>query len=990
MYSQKLFIIIRFINLKMQKNKLSPKLILALTILSLVFSVSLFTDTRNVSAQNGPYPVSTLTDANDFNFLLQVQAVSFSNGKWTYRFIWNRTRNAEGRVTISPAVNQYSYTGSLDPAPKERGVNNPLTVELEPATRYTFRYYAAPGAECGTNPDSSTDPDCVAIRTISFNTRDANGNIVATSDIPISKGGTKVETTTTLPNAVTAITSGSGSDLQSQINQLLALVQTLIQQLSAQGVSLSNITLPTTTGTTSPTSTTNNTTQTTTSGPVFFSVGTNANLEGGIRQAAEPILVVTNPTYTRVFHSLAGGQDGTEMVENGTLTREIWVYATEGRKFLTWVGYSGSNCSDSSIQIQRSWSLPSGITFKQSCSNQGGAITDGVLEGSARSAGEYTSTITTTKTTSTGTVKAVTKIRFFVLKSNQSWPVTVNPIGSDGLQTSGILNQGARAVINWSQDTQVQGSFFSSLVDIWIAPLSGNSGKHPDFVTNKQLVATGGEAGGLISDCNNSTRGGGDPYKTGCGSYNWVVGKTLGQNMAPGEYIIYVTPHLPAASNSVIGSLYGGCGLIKDPTGSRVTLNPLQTQTVFGGNSSTGTGLKPQTDCFGYSYGSTRITIAQPTSGSELPSTSPGILLASFSDIEGGLSYTRRNSSGQVVKQGSVGIGTGSNSDQAGCTANETAGTSCGITINANVGDTLQIDWKSMYRGQPAGHAFDSNIWVSGPFDRGNATELAAIRDCTQNIAPGGFGPTPSQGFMNSYQGSKTFSINSCLSGKVLYLTYTVWMYGCGNVAGGENYVASQTNPNLVLSSGQTTCRLAVKGEGTIVVNVDRNSNIGEIVSGVTKSVPTAPYVENTFCTTSNSEDPAFVAGNKFIAAWNYPNIAFNPLKDKLVFRSAKGASYSYQNNQWVKTNTTLDETARNAVNMGCPAGTTCHIKDNDVLANPNDPYRQETYYWVTDTQPATTYWNRIAFVKDFGLSTQTIITEKTWSCNTQSGNTPR
>ena len=965
-------------------------------LLSVSFALALLvglSGSIDASAQTAPYQPSTLTDSNDFNFLLQVQAVSFSNGKWTYRFMWKRTKDDSGRVTVSPATNQYAYVTQLDPAPREKTMNDPLVVQLEPATRYTFRYYSSPGAVCGPNPDASTDPDCVAIRTISFNSRDANGNIMATSEIPISRGGTKIEVATSLPDSTpSTITSGSNSDLQAQINQLLALVQMLIQQLSSQGVSLTNINIPPT-GTTgaNTTATTNATTPTPTSGPLFFSVGTNANLEGGIRQAAEPLLVVTNPTYNRVFHSLAGGVDGTEVLENGTLTREIWVYATEGRKFLTWVGYySNLGCNDSSLQVQRSWNLPSGITFRQSCSNDRGAVTDGVLEGSARSAGDYTSTITTTKTTSSGTQKAITKIRFFVLKSNQSWPVTINPIGSDGLQTTGALNQGSRAMINWSQETQIQGSFFSSLVDIWIAPLSGNTGKHPDFVTNKQLIATGGEAGGLISDCNNSTRGGGDPYKTGCGSYNWIVGKTLGQNMAPGDYIVYVTPHMPAASNTVIGSLYGGCGLAQDPTSSRVTLNATQTQTIFGVSGSTGTGLKPQTDCFGYSYGATRITIAQPSSTSQLPSTSPGILLASFSDIEGGLSYTRRNSSGQVVRQGSVGIGTGSNTDQAGCNANETAGTSCGITINASAGDTLQIDWKSMYRGQPAGHAFDSNIWISGPFDRGNATELAAIRDCTQNIAPGGFGPTPSQGFMNSYTGSKTFTINPCLSGKVIYLTYTVWMYGCGNVAGGENYAASQTNPNLVLSSGQTSCRLAVKGEGTIVVNVDRNSNIGEIVSGVPSTVPTAPYVENTFCTTSNSEDPAFVAGNKFIAAWNYPNIVFNPLRDKLVFRSAKGASYSYQNNQWVKTNPALDETAKSAVNIGCPAGTTCHIKDNDVLANPNDVYRQETYYWVTDTLPATTYWNRIAFVKDFGLPTQTIITEKTWPCNTQSGNTPR
>jgi hypothetical protein len=383
------------------------------------------------------------------------------------------------------------------------------------------------------------------------------------------------------------------------------------------------------------------------------------------------------------------------------------------------------------------------------------------------------------------------------------------------------LPQGNRALITWSQDTQVTGSYFASQVDIWIAP-ADNGSKHPDFVTNKQLIGTGGEQGGLNTDCNNSTRGGGDPYKTGCGSYNWLVGKTLGVNMAPGEYNIYVTPHLPISSSAVIGGLYGGCGLVSDPT-SNLIPNSVPGQQG---------GVKPQTDCYGYSYGMTRIRIDQPTTGTGLSTNPSGMLLASFADIEGGLSYVRKDSSGKIIKSGSVGIGTGSNSDQAGCSQNETAGVSCGITINANIGDTLQIDWKSMFKGQPAGQAHDSTIFISGPYDKGNATEVAAVRDCTQNIIAGGAGPYPSQAFMNSYQGSKTFTINSCLSGKVIYLTYTVWMYGCGNLTGGENYIANQTNPNLVLSSGQTTCRLAVKGEGTIVINVDRNSNIGKLFTG--------------------------------------------------------------------------------------------------------------------------------------------------------------
>lgn len=941
------------------------------------------------SAQTGNYPLVTLTAENNSKIIIKTQAIKFENGKWTYAFSWNRTRDAAGMIKIMPVVNENFIEAKLDPAPKESSA--PWTVELDPATRYVLRFYTAPSSYCDLN-NAASDPDCLVIESVFFNTRDATGRLLSTAEIPVSQGGTRVDGASGTGRDTSSTGNVSLSSLQEQINSLLALVQSLIAQLSTRGVTYT----PPATSTIGSTisSAAQQIGATVTSGPLFMSVGSNDNTPAGLRSAPEPLRVVTNPTYERIVHSsdTRGVPEGTEVLENGVLTREIWVYATEGRKFLTWVGYFNNlGCTDSSVQIQRSWNLPSGITFRQSCSNDRGAITDGVLEGAARSAGEYNSTITTTRTVNGNPVRAVTKIRFFVLKSNQSWPVTVQPIGSDGLPTTGSLPQGNRALISWSQDTQIQGSYFASQVDLWIAPASSNNlGKHPDFVTDKQLIGTAGEYGSLITDCNNSTRGGGDPYKTGCGSYNWLVGKTLGTNMAPGEYIIYATPHLPVASNAIVGSLTGGCGLIQDSTSNRVFINSQQTQTIFGGSGGAGTGLKPQTDCYGYSYGMTRIRIDQPAAGGGLTTQPSGVLLASFADIEGGLSYTRKNSSGQVVKQGSVGIGTGSNTDQAGCSMNETAGVSCGITINASVGDTLQIDWKSMFRGQPAGHAYDSTVWISGPFDRGNATELAAIRDCTQNIIPGGAGPYPSQAFMNSYMGNKSFTINSCLSGKVIYLTYTVWMYGCGNLAGGENYVASQTNPNLVLTSGQTSCRLAVKGEGSITINVDRNSNIGEIVSGVPYSVPTAPYVENTFCTTSNSEDPAFVAGNKYIAAWNYPNITFNPLTDKIVFRVAKGAPYTYQNGTWVKTNPSLDDTARQAVSLGCPSGTTCLVKNNDVLANPQDPYRQETYYWVTDTEPHTTYWNRVAFVKNFGASNMSIMTEKTWSCNTQPGNLPR
>lgn len=194
-------------------------------------------------AQVSTYPVSTLTDAGDVNFLLQVQAIKFENGKWTYNFTWKRTRDAEGRLVVAPKVNESVHIAEVDPAPRQS--SSPLVVQLDPATRYVFKYFSSPSSVCGANPDQSPDPDCIAIRTIYFNTRDQNGKIMSTSEVPLSQGGTKVDsplTNSSLDSSVPA----SAQSLQAQINALLALVQQLLAQISG----ISQTPVITTTGST--------------------------------------------------------------------------------------------------------------------------------------------------------------------------------------------------------------------------------------------------------------------------------------------------------------------------------------------------------------------------------------------------------------------------------------------------------------------------------------------------------------------------------------------------------------------------------------------------------------------------------------------------------------------------------------------------------------------------------------------------------------------
>lgn len=731
----------------------------------------------NAVAQTVVYTPVRLTSATNITLKVDIQAVNYTSGKWNYKVNWSRTLDKQGSIYLTPKLNK---TAVVPLSINGSNINRvgEATMALDPQTRYRIEFYSEPNAG-----------GKLLLRKF-FNTLNSDGIPVSTNQA-IGGGGN-------------ATTTGSG------------------QQTGSGSASSAK--------------------------EVLMSVGDNYVSYNGMRNAPEPMLVLVNPktengqrTYTDASADLSSAY-GKEVVRPENGFREVWVYGTVGRKFSTSVAYNsfGNSCTSGNITFTRSLQLPPGLVYNQKCEATQSAYqnVDGTISGAPTSAGIYLAEFISKRKDGSAVIEGKTRIRFIIMGSNQ---FSVQAGDAATGQSLSQLPIGSKSRIAWNQTSGRIGVTYFQEMDIWIAPASGNVGKHPDFVANKQLVAT---YSGSYSDCNNSTRGGNDPYQYGCGSYNWLTGNTLGPNLAAGDYIIYVTPYLPildsdrAGTGGVRGQLYGQCGEITDP------LNPGQTIT--------------QTNCTGFSWGSTRVTLTGSTAN--LPSANPGAFL-DLADIKGGISYVRKNSSGQILKQGEVGIGRGSNTDQAGCDGNWTGGVDCGITINVNPGDKLQLGWSAKNsQGQAAGHAWDSQVYVSGPYDQGNVAVVQQIKECSSVIEPGGYGPNPSQGFMNSSSGSKEFTVPNCLGGKSLYFFYDVWIYGCANVVGSaNNYSAYQTDPNAVLNAGQNSCQLAVKSGSLVVVNIGlSDSSSSEITSGTCR-LPSA--IAGARCETN--------AGGGYKVTWN-------------------------------------------------------------------------------------------------------------------------
>jgi hypothetical protein len=818
--------------LKAWARKTGKKIFLASLFLSLVLSeagqMSVFAQTATV------YRPYVLTSPENISLFVDIQALTYSGGKWNYKINWRRTLDRMGSIYVSPKLNKNAPV-SANPSTTSISRTGSTNVSLDAGTRYRIEFYSE--ANAGGR---------LLLRKF-FNTLSPEGNTVPTNEV----------------------IGGGASGAQNSNNS---------QATSSQSSNLRES---------------------------LFTVGDNSNSYTGLRNSPEPVWVKVNP-----YNVDAYGRP-VEKPENGF--REIWVYGTVGRKFETYLGYNtlGGGCTGSNITITRNLQLPPGLVYNQKCetSQSPYANLDGKLSGSPSSPGIYLAEFITKRTSGSSVAEGKTRVRFIIVNSHQF------SVQASDASTAQVLTQlpiGSRSRISWNQSAGNTGVSYFENMDIWIAPASGNIGKHPDFVPNKQLIGT---YNATNSDCNNSRRGGGDPYQYGCGSYSWLTGNTLGPNLAAGDYIIYVTPWLPvldrgdsSGAGSVRNLLYSQCGAIADP------LNPGK--------------FIDTPNCTGYAWGSARVSLTG--NASNLPSATPGQFVHDFSLVKGGLSYIRKNASGQIIKQGSVGVGVGSNTDQAGCSGNETGGTSCGITINANPGEKLQIGWAAQdAQGRPAGHAWDSQIFISGPYDTGNQAIVQQLKECSSVIDSGGFGPNPSQGFMNSASGSKEFTVPNCLGGKSIYFTYDVWIYGCANVVGGaDNYTSAQTDPNGILNSGQNSCQLAVKGSSLIVVNVGlTDSSSGEITSASCR-LPSA---------ISGAKCEANASGG-YKVSWN----AFdgNSLPEVITLRAGENKA---------------------EVEAGCASPSNC-IQPNferrtfgKVLSEINQPIN------VTGTQNGKTYWNKLA-----------------------------
>lgn len=980
------------------------------------------------------YAPVRLTSVGNLALFMEIQADSFANGKWTYKVKWNRTLDRQGSLYVDSKDKTLTAL-SLSPA----GRSGERTLQLNPGTRYRLEFYTQAGKG-----------GKLMLRKF-FNTLDAQGNPVSLAQA-------------SLGSAAPGTAAGGGQ--------------------GGQGTASSTV----------PDA----------AGRVFMNVPDNTHGYNGPRGAPDPVVVMNNDYTVRSTDAPTDPASVAAFRNGGTVARNprvIQVFTSVGRPFLSGIHYNipfSESCANNpklKIEEVRRDSVP-GIRFQRGAdpaytSFATGACTYATMQGSATSQGTYLFEYKTTSSIGGSAVEATTRIYYIVLGTNV-YDVSLSDLRQPNGQAATQPVLGGRARVNWNQSATEGSAQFTNYfedLELWVAPTS--DGTNPDKAQNKRRIATVGVSSSV---CNNSQRGGGDPFQVGCGSYNWVVGNTTAGNLEPGTYNLFVVPWLPyvdrqdrLGGGGMLNRIFNNGGLVPFP----------------------GTGdLVYDSSGWAYGYGVGRITIGQTPAGqTSLLSGGQGQAgFGSFSNITGGpggpgaFRYVRKNAQGQVIRRGAIGVGTGSNSDSSGCDGNWTGGVSCGITINANPGETIELSWSSKdNEGRIIGGDWQSEAYISGPYDQGNATVIAELRTCTEPIVPGGLGPNPSEGFMSSPEGSKSFAVPSCMAGKSFYFTYMVWgstyggatfggVMGSGlivinvslnqqigeitqntcrlplQITGGDCVLNSDgTSYNLTfnpldvapLPSGlgiyagpnqqevrercpsPSTCEAAVtrSGFGQTLANFSAPVRVGHLqpnttyynrvvatcdgggtaaqqreleftcrtgpaaaggkVASVTRTETTdtstpgcklPPIIEGMGCSCSGSV-ASCVSGAEYTAVWHQPDGTTPGVTyDRLVFRAAKGSRYvKNAAGQLVAQNPADDTTAQNAIKGGCGPGTTCLVKDDNVLRDSQDPNRQETYYRVTGTEAATKYWNRIAYVCNFGQSNQQYV-DVVWSCLTEPG----
>ncbi|MBL8030630.1 MAG: hypothetical protein JNN11_05280 [Candidatus Doudnabacteria bacterium] len=797
------------------------------------------------------YAPVVLTSPSNLSLNVQIQALGYSSGKWSYKVSWRRTLDLRGSIYVSPKSDKNTKV-SMSPSGSDITRIGESTLQLDPSLRYRIEYY------------SETNGGGRLLLRKFFDTLPALGT-----------------TATTNPGAGTTTITPQSSTGTTQVP-----------------VSTTPATEPV---------------------PVYMNLNANDMGFNGGQNMPDPILVKKDDITVKDLtisnkEGLTQDQINQIRYQNKTLPknpRTITAYASVGREFVAPFGYyipfdqSCENNPKFKIEVVKESSVP-GLTFRKGPDKsetyyEKGACTYGALKGITTSAGTYQFEYKMTSNFGSSQVITTTKLNIVVMNTNV-YPVTLGDFYQPNGQAATGPVLGGRATIYWNQSGGTyggQGAHSFNEMEIWAVPADrGGINKHPTLTSVAQSAKRIGIVSMSTQNCNNSTRGGGDGYAYGCGSFSWIVGNTLSGNLASGSYIIYVLPYVDPANQQ---DKLGGGGII---------------EAIF-----------LSTQYSAYDYGAGQVTIAPTPAGqtSLLNNSSAVSNYGNFDQSKSGIFYTRKNSSGNTISTGQVGVGWGSNSDQASCNGT-TLGVACGVTINANPGDVLDLSWAAKDpQGQNVGQSWESKAQVLGSYDYGNEAVVRQVKECTNILVPGGLSSNPSDGFMSSPQGSKSFTVPNCLAGKSLYLSYDVWFSTFGGSA----------------ASG------GLRPSGLLVINIGTSQTVGEITNW---SCRLPAVISNPRCEK--------VSGG-YKAVWD--QFGPNSIPAKVEFQAGENKSQ---------------------VESGCQSGTSC-IKPQEVRWTNGDPADANSPFNVNGIQNNKTYWNKLEVSCGSGGSEET--RQAVWSCSVDS-----
>ncbi len=89
------------------------------------------------------YSPVTVTSAANKTITITATPLSYNNSQWTYQIAWNRAKNAQGSLYISPKSNASTKVVSISPADRAGS----SSVVLQPSTAYRVEFYSSPNAK---------------------------------------------------------------------------------------------------------------------------------------------------------------------------------------------------------------------------------------------------------------------------------------------------------------------------------------------------------------------------------------------------------------------------------------------------------------------------------------------------------------------------------------------------------------------------------------------------------------------------------------------------------------------------------------------------------------------------------------------------------------------------------------------------------------------------------------------------------------------------